>query len=602
MPLEMNGSLANGKLNRLLPASKANIKRSQSTEAVDNVSLSSSGSSSDLDPALANHKQSAGVIASALKFFKKRGPKDATPKNTSSNLTHSSSMPSIVIEEKLNVLSKSEKTTVPPPPAPSAYSEVFDRIIPPDSGGQSTSLPRSTVGSASSSNSSSSSTLPSRGSPATSPGIKPKQTPLRYRQKQQPKQQPNGCIKKTSPLTKTKTDLTRIVQRQSSPEILMCTVNNAGVVVERENEDEENLQTDVTQEQVEQKPENEIQSGGEKSQPTEIFKKNEDVQSNTSDVNVLDTAVDSAPTTTTVKPAVTRRPKVPPKPSLPMVSITDHPTPEVKARVRSLESHPGKPPVPKPRAKTPSSDEARHSCSPVCDDVFDSNMLPPAKPPRRSTQTSSSRSLSGTPSPMGSRPFFSTVLPSTFAVEEHREKIISSTPSPSGQVKPVLPPKPRRKISSTSTVGLESSLVAVADNLNIDEIDLGNIPYSTTWGECGIPVPLIERYAHELNTTFDEMTQCLDQVRKHRLEQCQRVWVPMDKNYTVNNQNVDTSSLKAWMASIGLPMYYSQLTKIGIRNVESVKRISIKTYDQMQFRLPMHGMLLHKAVQALCRN
>ena len=78
--------------------------------------------------------------------------------------------------------------------------------------------------------------------------------------------------------------------------------------------------------------------------------------------------------------------------------------------------------------------------------------------------------------------------------------------------------------------------------------------------------------------------------------------VPMDKNYTVNNQNVDTSSLKAWMASIGLPMYYSQLTKIGIRNVESAKRISIKTYDQIQFRLPMHGMLLHKAVQALCRN
>lgn len=34
-----------------------------------------------------------------------------------------------ILLEKLNVLSKSEKTMVPPPPAPSAYSEVFDRCV-----------------------------------------------------------------------------------------------------------------------------------------------------------------------------------------------------------------------------------------------------------------------------------------------------------------------------------------------------------------------------------------------------------------------------------------------------------------------------------------
>ena len=76
----------------------------------------------------------------------------------------------------------------------------------------------------------------------------------------------------------------------------------------------------------------------------------------------------------------------------------------------------------------------------------------------------------------------------------------------------------------------------------------------------------------------------------------------MDKDYTVNNQKVDTSSLKAWMASIGLPMYYPQLTKIGYRTVEAVKRFTPNTYDKIQFRLPLHNKLLHKAIQALYRN
>ena len=76
----------------------------------------------------------------------------------------------------------------------------------------------------------------------------------------------------------------------------------------------------------------------------------------------------------------------------------------------------------------------------------------------------------------------------------------------------------------------------------------------------------------------------------------------MEKDYTVKSQNVDTSSLKAWLTSIGLPMYYSELTKLGFRSVESAKRLSTKTYSQMQLRMPLHGQLLHKAVQALYRN
>lgn len=76
----------------------------------------------------------------------------------------------------------------------------------------------------------------------------------------------------------------------------------------------------------------------------------------------------------------------------------------------------------------------------------------------------------------------------------------------------------------------------------------------------------------------------------------------MERNYVVSNQNPDTSSLKAWMTSIGLPMYHQQLTKVGIRTLEGVKRISPNSYDQLQFRLPLHSLLFQKAVHALYKN
>ena len=365
----------------------------------------------------------------------------------------------------------------------------YYRIIPPPqpldddpSVVQASSLPRSGGASGTGSNSSSSSTMPSRGSPATSPGASPKTATSRYRQKQQ---QVNGCVKKTSPLAKTKPDLTRIVQqRQSSPEIMMCTVSDAGVPTERQNrgEEEQELQSDIVQEHVEQRKGDELPSDENQSklavvEKTEAVLSFEVCSSNTSDVNT-DTAIHAPPSTATIKPGIARRPKLPPKPSLPVTLKTDNTTPKATLRVKSLDSETVlKPPMPKPRAKTPFSDEGRYSCSPVFDNELDSKLIPPAKPPRR--RSAQIHSSSDTPSPVASHGFFSATLPSAFAVEENREILKSPSPLPS-QSKPALPPKPKRTSSSTSTVGLESlSLVVVAEHLNNDEIDLADIPYST---------------------------------------------------------------------------------------------------------------------------
>jgi len=345
----------------------------------------------------------------------------------------------------------------------------------------SSSLPRSGgSGNVSSSSSSSSSTLPSRGSPASSPGINSKQqSPSRYRQKQQHKQQQqqaNGFVKKTSPLTMTKIEPTKRPERQSSPEILMTETT---VLTEQQNRDgEEELSVDVIQEQSEQRQEEEQLYNDIRPQPAEVVKETEDDKffetQSTIKSDITKNPVDS---TTTTKPAVIRRPKIPPKP-LP-------PPPPCRKSLDAQTVIQNKP-IPRPRSRgdTPLSDDGRRSCSPsVFDDELDLKQIPPAKPPRRrSAQISSTTSFSDdNPSPVATNrhTFHSTAVSPTYPVEKS-SKMINPPPLPSRQSKPALPPKPKTRTSITSTIGLDQPQVLVAERLNLDEIDLADSPYSNT--------------------------------------------------------------------------------------------------------------------------
>lgn len=74
----------------------------------------------------------------------------------------------------------------------------------------------------------------------------------------------------------------------------------------------------------------------------------------------------------------------------------------------------------------------------------------------------------------------------------------------------------------------------------------------------------------------------------------------MDKEYTAtHDQKPDTANLNMWLASVGLPMYLSQLEKRGIRTVDGVRKISGRAFDQIQFHVPSHSQLLHKAIESL---
>ena len=74
----------------------------------------------------------------------------------------------------------------------------------------------------------------------------------------------------------------------------------------------------------------------------------------------------------------------------------------------------------------------------------------------------------------------------------------------------------------------------------------------------------------------------------------------MDKEYTsTHTQKPDTTNVSTWLASIGLPMYQSQLEKCGVRTLDGMRKISRRTFDQIQFRVPSHSQLLHKAIESL---
>jgi len=177
------------------------------------------------------------------------------------------------------------------------------------------------------------------------------------------------------------------------------------------------------------------------------------------------------------KPAISCRPKLMPKPVLPrkpniqstmsvptQPRVVDKPASDVPVR-----------PIPRPRSRGEShSDMTRPSLSPK-DTVFKDQDHPPEKPPRRcSTQCYSSSSRSDSPSPLGTR-----MTPSPLLTAESTANGDVVRPH-SRENRPVLPPKPKPRTSSSSVVGLEPAEVKVADRLAVDGIDLAEPPYSST--------------------------------------------------------------------------------------------------------------------------
>ncbi|XP_034274878.1 SAM and SH3 domain-containing protein 1 isoform X6 [Pantherophis guttatus] len=162
-------------------------------------------------------------------------------------------------------------------------------------------------------------------------------------------------------------------------------------------------------------------------------------------------------------------------------------------------------------------------------------------------------------SPSSIRPPWLSDLPETASVQQHVLK---------------LDPSSVRKISCNRGLDLE---MLIENKLQSEDIDLTEEPYSDKHGRCGIPEPLVQRYAEDLDHPEKDVATNLDQVRVKQLRKQHRMAIPSGGLTEICRKPVspgNISSITDWLVSVGLPMYSVSLRAAGINDLSKVPSLS----------------------------
>uniref|UniRef100_A0A8C6V482 SAM and SH3 domain-containing protein 1 n=1 Tax=Naja naja TaxID=35670 RepID=A0A8C6V482_NAJNA len=162
-------------------------------------------------------------------------------------------------------------------------------------------------------------------------------------------------------------------------------------------------------------------------------------------------------------------------------------------------------------------------------------------------------------SPSSIRPSWLSDLPETASVQQHVLK---------------LDPSSVRKISCNRGLDLE---MLIENKLQSEDIDLTEEPYSDKHGRCGIPEPLVQRYAEDLDQPEKDVATNLDQVRVKQLRKQHRMAIPSGGLTEICRKPVspgNISSITDWLVSVGLPMYSVSLRAAGINDLSKVPSLS----------------------------
>ncbi|ETE68239.1 SAM and SH3 domain-containing protein 1, partial [Ophiophagus hannah] len=162
-------------------------------------------------------------------------------------------------------------------------------------------------------------------------------------------------------------------------------------------------------------------------------------------------------------------------------------------------------------------------------------------------------------SPSSIRPPWLSDLPETASVQQHVLK---------------LDPSSVRKISCNRGLDLE---MLIENKLQSEDIDLTEEPYSDKHGRCGIPEPLVQRYAEDLGQPEKDVATNLDQVRVKQLRKQHRMAIPSGGLTEICRKPVspgNISSITDWLVSVGLPMYSVSLRAAGINDLSKVPSLS----------------------------
>ncbi|XP_073527492.1 SAM and SH3 domain-containing protein 1 isoform X8 [Phyllobates terribilis] len=161
--------------------------------------------------------------------------------------------------------------------------------------------------------------------------------------------------------------------------------------------------------------------------------------------------------------------------------------------------------------------------------------------------------------PTSSRPFWLPSSTEASGVPQHAVK---------------LGPVAARKIACVRGMDQE---VLIENKLLAEEIDLTEEPYSDKHGRCGIPEPLIERYAEDLNQLVKDVAVCMDEIRVRHLRKQHRMAIPSGGLTEICRKPISPghiSSVSDWLISIGLPMYTQPLLNAGFTTLNKVPALS----------------------------
>ncbi|XP_039202810.1 SAM and SH3 domain-containing protein 1 isoform X4 [Crotalus tigris] len=221
------------------------------------------------------------------------------------------------------------------------------------------------------------------------------------------------------------------------------------------------------------------------------------------------------------------------------------------------------PPVPAKKNRERISNGHCHLPSTLsCSDV-------PSLPAKKNTLSASSSSHELTAcrifpdqepkSPSSMRPSWLSDLPETPSVQQHVLK---------------LDPSSVKKTSCNRGLDLE---MLIENKLQSEDIDLTEEPYSDKHGRCGIPEPLVQRYAEDLDQPEKDVATNLDQVRVKQLRKQHRMAIPSGGLTEICRKPVspgNISSITDWLVSVGLPMYSVSLRAAGINDLSKVPSLS----------------------------
>ncbi|XP_065057036.1 nucleolar and coiled-body phosphoprotein 1-like [Rhopilema esculentum] len=122
------------------------------------------------------------------------------------------------------------------------------------------------------------------------------------------------------------------------------------------------------------------------------------------------------------------------------------------------------------------------------------------------------------------------------------------------------------------TLRLRSLEELIQMKLDKEDIEISEFPYTNQHGGWSVPFPLVARYSAELEKPLEPVIKSMDTVRCEHLQQKGRATKRAVLMEVLQTSDFDaiTTSVEAWLISIGLPMFSKDFKECGVLSFEGL--------------------------------